>query len=104
MEITSRILEYQGVSEVATIGVPDKIYGEEVVCFVVKQSGSGISADEIISHCKKTLPDFKVPKKIIFMDVLPRNQRAKVAKNDLLKLYEQENKWKLETSQQRLQK
>jgi long-chain acyl-CoA synthetase len=99
MEITSRILEHQDVSDAATIGVPDKIYGEEVVSFVVKQSGSGISADEIISHCKRTLPNFKVPKEIIFMDVLPRNQREKVAKNDLLELYEQEKKLKLETSQ-----
>jgi acyl-coenzyme A synthetase/AMP-(fatty) acid ligase len=99
MEITSRILEHQDVSDAATIGVPDKIYGEEVVSFVVKQSGSGISTDEIISHCKRTLPNFKVPKEIIFMDVLPRNQREKVAKNDLLELYEQEKKLKLETSQ-----
>jgi long-chain acyl-CoA synthetase len=89
MEITSRIMEHTGVREVATIGVPDTIYGEEVISFVVKKEGCVPRAEEIVLHCRETLPDFKVPKKIIFVTALPRNQRGKVAKSDLLKLYEQ---------------
>jgi len=90
MEITSRVMEHPAISEAATVGVPDSIYGEEVVCFAVAKTGSGASADEIIGHCKKTLPDFKIPKKVIFLNSLPRNQRGKVAKNDLLKLFEEQ--------------
>jgi len=92
MEITSRVMEHPAISEAATLGVPDSIYGEEVVCFAVAKTGAGTSADEIIGHCKKTLPDFKIPKKIIFLDSLPRNQRGKVAKNDLLRLFEKQGK------------
>ena len=73
------------------MGVPDRIYGEEVVSFLVRKEGFQTCAADIISHCGKTLPDFKIPKKIIFVAALPRNQRGKVAKNDLLKLFEQEN-------------
>ena len=91
MEITSRIIEHPAVREAATIGVPDKIYGEEVVSFVVKKEGAQTCAEEIILHCNRTLPDFKIPKKIVFVPALPRNQRGKVAKNDLLKLFEQES-------------
>lgn len=88
MEITSRLLEHHTVAEAATVGAPDKIYGEEVVCFVVKKEGGEVGAEELIVHCKRTLPDFKMPKKIIFVSALPRNQRGKVAKGDLLKLLE----------------
>jgi acyl-coenzyme A synthetase/AMP-(fatty) acid ligase len=86
MEITTRLLEHPAVAEAATIGAPDKIYGEEVICFVTRKEGAESGAEELISHCQKTLPDFKVPKKIIFLSELPRNQRGKVAKDDLLKL------------------
>ena len=89
MEITSRLMEHPAVVEAATIGVPDKIYGEEVVSFVVKKEGYNVGAEELIAHCKETIPDFKVPKEIIFLESLPRNQRGKVAKGDLLKLYEE---------------
>lgn len=91
MEITSRLMEHAAVREAATIGVPDNIYGEEVVSFVVRKEGLEACADEIISHCSKTLPDFKIPKKIIFVPALPRNQRGKVAKKELLELFEQES-------------
>jgi acyl-coenzyme A synthetase/AMP-(fatty) acid ligase len=91
MEITSRIMEHPAILEAATVGVPDRIYGEEVVSFVVKREGFQACADDIISHCNKTLPDFKIPKKIVFLSALPRNQRGKVAKKDLLKLFEHES-------------
>lgn len=85
MEITSRLLEHPAVYEATTVGAPDKIYGEEVVSFVSRKDGFEISEKELIDHCKKTIPDFKAPKKIVFLPGLPKNQRGKVAKNDLLK-------------------
>jgi long-chain acyl-CoA synthetase len=87
MEITSRVMEHHAVCEAATVGVPDNIYGEEVACFVVTKPQCSVSAGEIIGHCKKTLPDFKVPKKILFLDEMPKNQRGKVAKGDLLRMF-----------------
>src|SRR3974377_365269 len=74
MEITSCIMEHTGVRDAATIGVPDKIYGEEVVSFVVKKKGCASCAEDIILHCKRTLPDFKVPKKILLVGALTRTQ------------------------------
>jgi long-chain acyl-CoA synthetase len=86
-EITSRVMEHPAVSEAATVGVPDNIYGEEVACFVVTKPECSVSAGEIIRHCKKTLPEFKVPKEIVFLDDMPKNQRGKVVKGDLLRLF-----------------
>lgn len=88
MEITSRIMDHPSVAEAATVGAPDKIYGEEVVSFVALKTGCDACEDDIISHCKMTLPEFKVPKRIIFMAELPRNERRKVSKPELMKLLE----------------
>jgi long-chain acyl-CoA synthetase len=92
MEITSRVMEHPSVCEAATVGVPDSIYGEEVACFVVTKPESNVSAGEIIGHCKRTLPDFKVPKEVVFLDEIPKNQRGKVVKADLLRLFSEKER------------
>ena len=88
LEITSRLLEHPAVAEAATVGAPDKIYGEEVVSFVVKKDGVAVDEKEILHHCRETLPDFKVPKRILFVPAIPKGQRGKVAKKDLMEILE----------------
>lgn len=90
MEITSRMLEHQALHEAATIGAPDKIFGEEVIGFAVRKEGFDITEDELIAHCRKSLPDFKAPKKIFFLPALPRNQNGKVAKMELIRMLDQQ--------------
>jgi long-chain acyl-CoA synthetase len=87
-EITARILEHPGVHDAATIGVPDKIYGEEVVSFVVAKGGSSVDEGEIIRYCETSLPKFKTPKKVLIVPEIPKTQRGKISKADMLKLYE----------------
>ena len=72
-----------GVKESAVVGVPHADFGEAVVAVVVRNSGSTISADEIISSAKQSLADFKVPKHVAFLAELPRNTMSKVQKNVL---------------------
>ena len=70
------------VSEVAVIGIPDEKWGEVPIAFVtVKET---IAEEAIISHCKNNLGGYKVPKKIIFVDTLPKNSTGKIQKNKLL--------------------
>lgn len=89
MEITSCLLKHPAVNEAATLGIPDEIYGESVVSFVSKKEGSKVDVDGIIEHCKDILPDFKIPKSVIFVSEIPKTRVGKVAKKDLLKLYEE---------------
>lgn len=89
-EITERILRHPAVKEVVTLGVPDKIYGEEIACFVVPVEKGGVSSDDIRRHCRKTLPDFKIPKIIRFLDQIPKSERGKVSKNVLLEMLSEE--------------
>jgi len=86
MEITDRLMENQDVKEAATIGIPDSIYGEEVASFVVLRPGSELSEKDIANELKKTLPDFKIPKVIRFLEEIPKSQRAKASKQKLLSL------------------
>ena len=85
-EITARLMEHPTVRDAATIGVPDGIYGEEVVSFVVLKKDALVDTQEIMDHCLRNLPSFKVPKRLLFLDSIPKTTRGKISKNDLLRL------------------
>ncbi len=67
-EVEMVIEEYEGVRNVQVTGVPDQIWGEIVVAVIEMQPGSPRDAQKIIAFCKGRLANFKVPKKIIFVD------------------------------------
>jgi len=89
-EITERIMHHPDVEEAMTIGIPDGIYGEEVTCFVVPKKKGGVDPDDILSHCKNTLPDFKLPKVIRIVEHIPKTDRGKVSKDLLLNMLAEE--------------
>ena len=86
-EVELFIDELPGVKESAVIGVPHTDLGEAVVAVVVKESDSQASEKEIINACKKSLANFKTPKRVVFVDELPRNTMSKVQKNVLREDY-----------------
>jgi acyl-coenzyme A synthetase/AMP-(fatty) acid ligase len=92
MEITACLMEHPAVKEAATIGVPDGARGEEIASFVVPKAGYKIDQATIINHCRKKLPDFKLPKTVCFIDQIPKTERQKVAKTYLLRIWEEQRK------------
>jgi long-chain acyl-CoA synthetase len=74
------------VMECAVIGVPDKVYGEEIKAFVVLRPGESATEQELINFCKPQLPTFKQPKWIVFQKSLPKSAVGKILKKDLRKL------------------
>lgn len=88
-EITNWIMEHHAVRLAETIGVPDRIYGEDIVSFIVLAEGSGTTEEEMIAHCRKKLPDFKMPKSIYFLKELPTGATGKISKLALLKIWEE---------------
>jgi malonyl-CoA/methylmalonyl-CoA synthetase len=86
-EIELFIDDLPGVRESAVIGVPHADFGEGVVAIVVTADGSSVSERDIVRACKAELADFKVPKRVVFVDELPRNTMAKVQKNLLREQY-----------------
>ena len=87
-EIELLIDELPSVSESAVIGVPHPDFGEAVVAVVVAQDGAEISAQEISTGIKDNLARFKQPKRIEFVEALPRNALGKVQKKALREVYD----------------
>lgn len=86
-EIEQVIYQIEGVGEAAIIGVPDERWGECGLAVVVVKPGFELTADQIIGHCASQLAKFKVPKRVAFIESLPRNAAGKVLKRELKDIY-----------------
>ena len=84
-EIELLIDELSGVKESAVIGLPDSDFGEMVVAVVVLVAGSRLTAEQIREAIVGRAAKFKVPKKVLFVEELPRNAMGKVQKDVLRK-------------------
>jgi len=84
-EVEETILELTGIAEAAVYGVPDAVLGEAVAAAVVPGTGAGVSANDVIVHCKARLAGHKVPKHVQFLAALPKYQSGKVNKQALKK-------------------
>ena len=83
-EIELAIDSLPGILESAVVGVPHPDYGEEVTAAVVLRSeGAALSESDVIAQLKAQLAGYKVPKRVYFVDTLPRNAMGKVQKNRL---------------------
>ena len=79
--------DLDGVKESAVIGVPHADFGEGVVAIVVADGSGTVKEKDLIDACRDNLANFKVPKRVVFVDELPRNTMAKVQKNRLREEY-----------------
>ncbi len=77
------IQSHAAVKEVAVIGVPDRLRGEAVTAYIVLQDNEQADRDEILAHCRKNLPDFKIPRAVHFVRQIPRNPIGKPLKKML---------------------
>jgi malonyl-CoA/methylmalonyl-CoA synthetase len=80
-EIESLIDELPGVMESAVIGLPHRDFGEGVTACVVAGEGSALTEMDVLAALAGKLAKFKHPKRVIFVDELPRNTMGKVQKN-----------------------
>lgn len=86
-EVELFVDDLPGVKESAVIGVPHPDFGEAVVAVVVADGDDKPSEADIIAAAAAELANFKIPKRVMFVDALPRNTMAKVQKNVLRENY-----------------
>ncbi|WP_416193313.1 malonate--CoA ligase [Nitrobacter sp. TKz-YC01] len=86
-EIESEIDALAGVAESAVIGVPHPDFGEGVTAVVVRGANQGLTEEQILKALDGRLAKFKIPKRVIFVDELPRTAMGKVQKNILRQTY-----------------
>ncbi len=81
------LYQHPAVAAAATIGIPDPLYGEEVVAFVVLKEGSKVGEADLISHCTERLADYKCPKSIHIVKDIPKGPTGKLLKRELAKQF-----------------
>jgi malonyl-CoA/methylmalonyl-CoA synthetase len=87
-EVEDEIDAIQGVEESAVIGVPHPDFGEGVTAIVTLKPGAKLTEPAILAALSNRLARYKQPKRVIFVDALPRNTMGKVQKNVLREWYQ----------------
>jgi fatty-acyl-CoA synthase len=82
-EVEDVIMGFEGVADVGVIGVPDERWGEVGMAIVVKAPGSEVTEEKIVEQCRGKLAKYKIPKKVTFVEQLPRTLTGKILKKDL---------------------
>jgi long-chain acyl-CoA synthetase len=83
-EVEAIIYKHPAVREVAVFGIPDPQWGELVMACVVLKPGMALSANDLTSHCRQFLANYKVPRRIEFSDIeLPKSGSGKILKRIL---------------------
>ena len=83
-EVEAVIYQHPAVREVAVFGIPDLKWGELVMACVVLKPGATLTADELITFCRQSLANYKVPRQVEFSETdLPKNGSGKILKKNL---------------------
>jgi acyl-CoA synthetase (AMP-forming)/AMP-acid ligase II len=77
------LVQHPAVAEVAVVGAPHAVLGEDVVAFVVLHAGAEVDGEQLRQYGLEQLADYKVPRQYHFIDELPRNATGKVVKPEL---------------------
>ena len=85
-EIDDILYKHDAILEAATVGVDDEHYGQEVVACVVRREGFQCSEQEIKEFCQAAVGEYKSPKRIYFMDDLPKGPSGTILRLKLPEL------------------
>ncbi|MCU1502109.1 MAG: AMP-dependent synthetase and ligase [Ilumatobacteraceae bacterium] len=82
-EVEELLSHHPAISEAAVVGVADEEFGQVLAAFVVRRPGAALDAAGVKEYVRDRLARFKVPKRIEFVDELPRNATGKILKREL---------------------
>ena len=82
-EVEDCIYEVEGVGECAVVGHPDPLRGQSVWAYVVMKEGFAFDEDKIRKHMVKNIASYKIPRRFIPLDALPKNATGKILKRAL---------------------
>ena len=83
-EVEAVIYEHPAVREAAVFGIPDPQWGELVMACVVLKPGKALTVDDFIAHCRRSLANYKIPRRVEFSETeLPKSGSGKILKRML---------------------
>jgi fatty-acyl-CoA synthase len=86
-EVEGLLATHEGIAEVAVLGRPDPKWGEVGLAVVVARRPGALTERDVLAFCDGRLARFKIPRAVVFTDVLPRNAMGKVVKATLYDRY-----------------
>ncbi|KJS18281.1 MAG: O-succinylbenzoate--CoA ligase [Peptococcaceae bacterium BRH_c4b] len=91
-EVEEVLYTHPKVFEVAVVGVPDAVMGEEVLAFILLRNGDAVDPEELKEFCRDKLARYKIPRYIRFVENLPKTTSGKLLKSALRKMIEEPRK------------
>jgi fatty-acyl-CoA synthase len=79
-EIEEKILTHPAIAEVAVVGVPDPMWGEIGIAACVAREGAQVSEEELVAFLGAQLARYKLPRRVVFLEALPKSGYGKVPK------------------------
>jgi len=86
-EVEAALYKHPGVAEAAVVGVPDPKWGETVLAAIVPAAGAKLTEAEIIEHCRQLIGGYKLPRRLVFLEALPKSAVGKILKTELRRRY-----------------
>ncbi len=82
-EVEAALYRHEDVHECAVIGVPDERLGEALFAVIVARPGAVPDEHAIIEHCRRHIAGYKIPRRMAFVDAMPKSAMGKILKADL---------------------
>jgi len=82
-ELENVLAAHPAILEAAIVGAPDEKWGEVTRAFIVRRPGKDLTAEEVIDFLRPKIASFKLPRRVDFIDALPRNPSGKILKTTL---------------------
>ncbi|NKB19607.1 MAG: AMP-binding protein [Alphaproteobacteria bacterium] len=88
LEIDALISKHPDVIEAVTFGIPDPVYGENIISWVTASPDSDLNLVDLTNHCAENLPGAKRPNSIEIVEAIPKNNRGKIDRNAAKELWQ----------------
>ncbi|MBC7633423.1 AMP-binding protein [Aeromicrobium sp.] len=82
-ELEDSLIDHPDISDVVVTGIDDQKFGQALAAYVVVKDGASVTEADLVAYAREHLPRFAVPRKVKFLDELPRNPTGKVMKREL---------------------
>jgi long-chain acyl-CoA synthetase len=86
-EVETVLYQHPAVFEAAVFGLPDEQYGEQVCAAIVLKSGGQVEVAELIDFCRKRIGGYKIPRRIEFLEEMPKSAVGKILKRTLREMF-----------------
>jgi long-chain acyl-CoA synthetase len=91
-EVETVLAQHPDIQDVAVIGVPDELFGEALVAVLVAKPDGRPTTEAVLAHCRTRIGGYKIPRRVEWLDELPRSAVGKIRKDELRRVFKGERK------------